>query len=68
MTNLETLVIKQGKQIEALEWFFEYVDSTSTPSVDGAIDKLDHFGVKSHKRELIKLWERQNEPTKWRED
>ena len=68
MTNLEMLVIKQGKQIEALEWFFNYVDSTSTPSVEGAIDRLDQFGVKSHKRELIKLWERQNEPTKWRED
>ena len=67
MTNLEKLCIKQGQQIEALEWFFEYVDSTSTPSVEGAIDKLDHFGVKSHKAQLIKLWEKQND-MKWRED
>ena len=67
MTNLEKKFLKLEQENEALRWFFEYVDSTSTPSVEGAIDKLDHFGVKSHKAQLIKLWEKQND-MKWRED
>jgi len=64
MTNLEILAIKQGQQIEALEWFFNYVDSTSTPSIEGAIDHLDNYGVKTYKATLIKLWEKQN-TTQW---
>ena len=65
MTNLEIVVIKQGAQIEALEWFFSYVDGSSKPTIEGAIERLEHNGVKSYKAVLIKLWERQNEPHKW---
>ena len=67
MTNLEKRCIKLEQENEALRWFFEYVDGTSTPSVEGAIEELDHFKVKSYKTQLIKLWEKQND-MKWREN
>jgi hypothetical protein len=53
------------QKLEALEWFFEYVGSTTNATIEGAIEYLSNRNLNDHRIELVKLWEYQNHPTKW---
>lgn len=68
VTSIEQLVIKQGVIIDALKFFIEY--SSDMDRVIGHIDyTIGAYGensvLESHRAELIKVWEKQNEPHKW---
>ena len=68
VTSIEQLAIKQGVQIEALEWFFEYVNEHSNPTIEKAVEKLDDLGRELDDLVLIELFEKQNAPYKWSHD
>ena len=67
MTNLEKLAIKQGLQIEALDYLVNNID------LERVIDNLDYaitkYGanptLESHKKCLVESWERVYHPSKW---
>lgn len=53
------------EKIEALEWFFEYVQGHTNVTIESAIDYLDCHNLTEHRIELVKLWEYNNHPAKW---
>lgn len=53
------------KRLEALEWFFQYVQDHTNPTIDEAVQKLELVGAIESRDILIKVWEKQNAPTKW---
>ena len=67
MSNLEDLAIKQGQQIEALEYLIRKVE------LEPVINDLDYciatYGknpiLESHRRVLVECWEKVNQPYKW---
>jgi hypothetical protein len=66
MTSLEDLAIKQGQQIEALEFLIRKVE------LEPVIEDLDYciakYGknptLESHRRVLVECWEKVNQPYK----
>ena len=53
------------KEKQTLEWFFQYVQNHSNPTVEDAVEKLEKLGAIESRDILIKIWEKQNAPTKW---
>jgi len=70
MGNLEDLAIKQGLQIEALEYLISKVELEPViESLDYCISTYgDHPILESHRRVLIECWEKVNQPYKWDQD
>lgn len=54
------------QKLEAFEWFFYYVQSSTNPTIEGAVEILSDAGEEAkHKEVFIALWEKQHAPYKW---
>jgi len=56
------------KRAKTLEWFFQYVQNHSNPTVEDAIEKLGKLGAIESRDILIKVWEKQNAPYRWNQE